>query len=119
MKIKNWYVGWEKDAGFKAPEIRRKALHGQIEGHPTKADGTECCLVLGKGVRVEGCVVFTEEDGQRFELGEPEPAYLKWLLDTGIGYDEANPIKMVDTLRYGILAGERPAGGGRGEAGQN
>ena len=116
--IKNWYVTWEKDAGYKAPEQRRKGILGQIFGSDKATDGAEICIVLDGRVRFEGRTVKTMNDGD-FLLGEPEPGYLKWLLESGVGYDEDHPVKLVDELKHGGLEGKRPTGGARGQKGRN
>jgi hypothetical protein len=119
-KIVNWFVGWHTKKGnaYTPPELCLKALRGQVQGHAVHADGMEVCLVLSPlAVRIEGRIVHTPDEV--FELGEPEPGYLKWLLETGIGYDETQPIKMVETLKHGTLQGKRPPGGGRGQRGEN
>jgi hypothetical protein len=114
--IKNWYVTWEKGNAFIPPEMRRKGIIGQIFGSDHVNDGTEICIVLDSRVSMDGRTVKTVHDGE-FELGEPEPEYLKWLITSGVGYDEIHPIKFVDELKHGSLEGKRPPDGGRGRQG--
>jgi len=109
-KIENWFVSWEKKDGYTAPEMRRKAIIGQVEDAPP---GHDLQIILTARVQIDGRII-TTSDGDKYELGQPEPGYLEWLCASGIEYDEAQPVKLVMKLRYGGLDGKRPPNGGRG-----
>ena len=103
MKLESWFVTWIGDA-FTAPEVRGKAVAGLVYGHDQFPDGAK--VLIGQLVKSEGWIVTTKL-GEVYELGKPEAGYLEWLKSTGIPFDEANPVKLVDEYKYPAAEGVR------------
>lgn len=112
MRLEDWFIGWDKHDGYRAPEERMKCVIGRVYGHATFADGSDVKLGMAALTKSEGRVITTTA-GEVYELGRPEPAYREWLRTAGIPYDDANPVKLVAAYQYPSLSAKRPKGGGR------
>lgn len=64
-------------------------LAGRVKGHPKHHDNT--WILTSTIVRAEGRTAFTT-GGTRYELGEPEPAWVEYLKEEGRPLDAENPL---------------------------
>lgn len=112
MRLEDWFIGWNAGQEYVAPEFRTKCIAGRIYGHPFIEDGTDVKVSLSGLAKSKGRVITTKM-GEVYELGKPEPGYRQWLQRENVPYDDANPIKLVETYLHPGLSGKRPPGGGR------
>lgn len=79
MKLENWSLTEDQDP-FAAPEVRTKRLNGLVYGHHDFEDGHK--ITTSRIESVQGRVVETLS-GSTYELGDPDPDYLKWCQENG------------------------------------
>jgi hypothetical protein len=94
VKIENWSTGNCDSNPFLAPEITGIHLRGQVYGHPGKTDGA--WVKTSRIQSINGKMI--ETLNTIYELGEPNPDFLKWMKMEGIEFDPDNPIK---TIKHG------------------
>ncbi len=77
---------------YTAPELQGICIVGVVRD-PTIAEDDRS-IRTSKVVGAKGRIV-TTQSGSTYELGEPDPAFLAYLAETGRTYDPENPIKVV------------------------
>jgi hypothetical protein len=83
----------DESGGFRAPELMPRLLKGRVYGHPRFTDGepiTSSPIVSAVGRMV------TTATGTVFELQEPSPDYVSWLVEQGREIDPENPIRIFE-----------------------
>lgn len=91
MKLENWKMVELADP-FMAPEMRSPRLGGNVHGNPRFEEGY--AITTSPIESVEGRVV-TTRSGSVYELGDPDPEYLKWCQENGQHIPLGdNPIKL-------------------------
>lgn len=89
--------GWCcKSPPYVAPELGAVYLEGYVYGHPSHRDGAR--IATSQLTGAVGRVATTRT--RRYELGEPEPGYRKWLEENRPGWDPENPIKVIGTAGH-------------------
>jgi len=78
--------------GYTAPEVFGRCLRGVVTGHHRKDDGER--VVTSRVVSAEGRTA-TTASGTTYELGEPDPEWLAWMVEHGIAFNPDSPIRMV------------------------
>lgn len=94
VRIEKWSVGFASGDVYTPPEKRERALCGAVYGHPNFEEGfmVNTSVLIGGSVKTaEGHVVKTKS--RDYLLGEPDPAYLRWLEQNGMTFDPEQPIK--------------------------
>lgn len=71
-KLNNWAIVTDCSNPFQAPELRRQALMGIVEGHPKRDDGKTIVTSFIKGTFEDRVVTAS---GSLIELGEPKADY--------------------------------------------
>ena len=90
VRIENWSTGRENNP-FLAPEQQGICLCGQVYGHPTKEDGSR--VKTSSIQSIDGRMVGTLNT--IYELGEPDPEFIKWMKVEGIEFNPNEPIKII------------------------
>jgi hypothetical protein len=90
VKIELWSTTVRGSAWI-TPELRETILQGYIYGHPKHDEGRR--VHTSPIVKAEGRIV-TTRSGTVYELGEPDPRWLRWLKANNLEYNEDNPIKV-------------------------
>lgn len=86
--LTNWSTETCPDQAFTAPECRDHLhLSGLIEGQHERGP-----KLTSRVVSAEGRLV-TTNSGTIYRLGGPAQAFLDWLRERGLTYDEAQPVK--------------------------
>lgn len=93
IKLENWSVVVRDQCPWQAPESAKRQLSGECYNHPQFKDGT--FVSTSYIVDVDKNVIKTYS-GSIYELGEPDPEYLKWLDENGYKLDPQNPIKVIE-----------------------
>ncbi len=88
--LQDWWVLPSSRDIYRPPETRSLTIVGIVKGHPSQEDGK--CIHTSAVIRIDGCTVYTRN--RTYRLGRIQPAYRKWLQDSGHDYDPRNPIKM-------------------------
>jgi len=90
-RLENWSVLAPTDP-YTPPENCGSMLHGEVYGHPNKnlLDGDY--IRTNIIIHVEGRNA-TTKSGTVYELGEPDPGYLKWCEEHGYKLDPEQPLK--------------------------
>lgn len=92
-KIENWAVRYWKKDSWQAPETKEKSIEGNVYGHPNWADGS--FIKTSPILNGEGRIVYTYNS--IYELGEPNPEYIKHCQDSGHYVPtEEEPIRFYD-----------------------
>ncbi|CAN5669490.1 hypothetical protein BH10CYA1_BH10CYA1_41990 [soil metagenome] len=94
VRIEKWAVVYVSGDIYTPPEKRDRALFGAVYGHPKFEEGflvNTSDLIGGSAKTDDGHVVKTKS--RDYLLGEPDPAYLRWLEQNGIKFDPEQPIK--------------------------
>ncbi len=94
VRIEKWSVGFASGDVYTPPEQRERSLYGAVYGHPKFEEGfmVNTSVLIGGSVKTaDGHVVKTMS--RDYLLGEPDPAYLRWLEQYGIVFDPEQPIK--------------------------
>lgn len=73
-RIEKWAVVVDNQSHYRAPELRRHFLTGEVHDHPRFKEGDEITTTSIQGKR-EGKVVTLS--GSEYELGVPHPDYEK------------------------------------------
>lgn len=63
---------------------------GELKNHPRHLDGAE--ILTSRIVEVNGRMVSTRR-GSQYQLGEPDPGYLKWIQENIPSWDPENPLR--------------------------
>lgn len=92
IRLENWSLGIASDRIWDAPEIRETYLQGEVFGHPRVEDGKR---VVTSAITLAGGL-YVETRNNRYLLGTPDPAYLKFLEDNGYEYFPDNPIVSIN-----------------------
>ena len=90
VRIECWSIIDYSNDPFLAPEANGICLRGQVYGHPDKPD--EKFVKTSMVKEVQGNKVFTLNS--IYELGEPDPDFIKWMEMEGLSFDPENPIKL-------------------------
>jgi hypothetical protein len=87
--LTDWSTQTCPDQDYTAPE-RRDHVHllGLVEGQHERGP-----KLTSRVVGVDGRLV-TTKSGTVYRLGEPAPAFLDWLRERGLTYDETRPVKV-------------------------
>lgn len=84
-RLENWYVtdGSER---YDTPALPAACLSGLVYGHPNRSDGrrvyTSPVTNAGRGRAIT-------RSGTVYELGTPDPQWIRWLAEKGVAYDFA------------------------------
>jgi len=75
-RLENWYMGWtsQHNSPYDPPELRQYILSGEVYGHPSFTEGDRVTTSVIK--EVKGKVV--ETNNTQYELGTPDPEYVKY-----------------------------------------
>lgn len=76
-------------------KLRHYHLNGQVYGHPDFEDGTRIWTTRPIEAS-EDCVITLS--GSEYELGEPDPEYIKWMEETHPNLDPNNLPLVVRSL---------------------
>lgn len=87
-RIENWSVGFGDDNPYLPPEGNYVCLRGLVYDHPRLEDGKP--VKTSAIVAARGRSVWTERT--RYELGQIDPAYRKWLRENRPDWDWRQPV---------------------------
>jgi len=90
VKIENWATRDYDTSPWIASELRGLCLVGYVYGHPSKPDGSR--VKTSRIQSIKGKTVLTSYN--EYELGEPNPEFIKWIKSVGMIFDPENPIKV-------------------------
>jgi hypothetical protein len=91
VRIEEWSTNTYGKDSYMAPELCFICLHGTIYNHPTKPDGSR--VRTSRIIKADGNIINTENT--EYELGKPDPEFIKWLNSQGRTFDPKNPIKFI------------------------
>lgn len=74
MILKNWSVVNPNPDPYKAPELQKGCLHGEVYGHPRFEDGHR--ITTSSIVGLDGDYILTYS-GSEYELGDVDSEYEK------------------------------------------
>lgn len=89
VTLRDWRCTGDPRQGYTAPEALPPVLHGEVYGHPRMPDGARICTTHVVGY--SGRTVETAS-GTRYQLGEPSPAFTRWLQERGTPLDPLVPV---------------------------
>lgn len=95
VRIENWSTGICDRNPFLSPELSGLHLRGQVYGHASKEDGS---WVKTSRIQSVQCRII-ETLNTTYELGEPDPEFVKWMQDEHISFDPDEPIKIIKSSR--------------------
>jgi hypothetical protein len=90
--IKKWFVKYNSEDPYLAPERKMIMVGGEIYDHPNFEDGSVITTSTIKDVHQRYVLTYT---GTVYKLfGRPRKEYMQFLKDNGITYDGYQPIKV-------------------------
>lgn len=92
VRLRDWAVVTPNGSPYVAPEYLPRYLRGRAENHPAFEPDT--IVTTSRIQDSTGRIVQTAS--RAYELvGPPESGYFAYLVEAGLRYDEANPIKVL------------------------
>ena len=91
VKIECWSTTESNNNPFLPPEIKNLSVRGKVYGHPEYTDGN---IIKTSPIQsIQGKTVYTMNT--IYELGEPDPEFIKWMKAEGIFFNPEEPIKII------------------------
>jgi hypothetical protein len=79
--LNNWTLYYNADP-YKAPELWKLRLAGEIAGHPRHYDGKTVSTSSVLSIKDDNGVLVAEtRSGSLYKLGNPDKLYAKWLAE--------------------------------------
>jgi len=91
VKIENWSLILVNYDPYKAPELQRQNLRGQVYDHPRFKDGTEIVSSYITEMDLKKGIIATHS-GTEYSLGRPASHWMRWL-------EEQEYIEYLDDLK--------------------
>ena len=75
MRLENWSIIQDDSDPYKAPEIRKQLLVGDVYGSAKFKDGKT--IQVSRVIASNGINIVVTNSGNKYKLGEVDPEYLK------------------------------------------
>ena len=91
VRIECWSTIEEQNNPFLPPEVKDLRIRGRVYGHPGQIDGS--LIKTSRIQSIQGKVIYTLNT--LYELGEPDPDFIKWMKSEGISFNPDEPIRII------------------------
>ena len=87
LRLENWSVVSRED-GYKAPELHKPRLCGDVCGHPWHKDGTY--IVTSRVLFIDTVNKMAKTNNNVYVLGEPNKEWIDWLKKNNYKIEQFN-----------------------------